>query len=48
LIAQREVEAGHSEEALAWAKQLKNPDERASAYLAIAESTIEKVKAESK
>jgi tetratricopeptide (TPR) repeat protein len=47
-IAQREVEAGHSEAALAWAKQLKDPDERASAYLAIAETTIEKLKDESK
>jgi tetratricopeptide (TPR) repeat protein len=46
-IAQREVEAGHSEEALAWAKQLKDPDERASVYLAIAETTIEKIKDES-
>jgi len=45
-IAEREVEAGHSEEALAWAKQLKDPDERASAYLAIAETTIEKLKDE--
>jgi tetratricopeptide (TPR) repeat protein len=46
-IAQREVEAGHSEEALAWAKQLKDPDERASVYLAIAKTTIEKIKDES-
>lgn len=46
-IAEREVEAGHSEEALAWAKQLKDPCERASAYLAIAETTIEKLKDES-
>jgi tetratricopeptide (TPR) repeat protein len=43
-IAQREVEAGHSEEALAWARQLKDPDERASVYLSIAETTIEKLK----
>jgi tetratricopeptide (TPR) repeat protein len=47
-IAQREVEAGRSEEALAWASQLKDSDERASAYLAIAETTIEKLKDESK
>lgn len=47
-IAQREVEGGHSEEALAWAKQLKDPDERSSAYLAIAGTTIEKLKDESK
>jgi tetratricopeptide (TPR) repeat protein len=46
-IAAREVAAGHSEEALAWAKQLKDSDERASAYLAIAESTIEELKDES-
>lgn len=46
-IAQREVEAGRWEEALAWAKQLKDPNERASAYLAIAETTIEKLKNES-
>jgi tetratricopeptide (TPR) repeat protein len=43
-IAQREAEAGHSEEALVWAKQLKDPDERSSAYLAIAETTIEELK----
>ena len=48
LIAKREVEAGHSEEALAWAKQLQDADERASAYLAIAGTTIEKLKDESK
>jgi tetratricopeptide (TPR) repeat protein len=47
-IAAREVEAGRSEEALAWAKQLKDPNERASAYLAIADSTIEELKDESK
>ena len=47
-IAQREVEAGQSEEALAWAKHLSDPDERASAYLAIVRSTIEKLKDESK
>jgi tetratricopeptide (TPR) repeat protein len=46
-IAEREVEAGRSEEALAWAKQLKDPDERASVYLSIAETTIEKLKDES-
>jgi tetratricopeptide (TPR) repeat protein len=46
-IAAREVEAGQSEEALAWAKQLKDPNERASAYLAIAETTIEELKDES-
>ena len=46
-IAAREVEAGHSEEALSWAKQLKEPHERASAYLAIAETTIEKLKDQS-
>jgi hypothetical protein len=46
-IAAREVAAGHSEEALSWAKHLKDPNERASAYLAIAESTIEKLKDES-
>jgi len=46
-IAAREVAAGHSEEALAWAKQLKDPDERASVYLSIAETTIEKLKDES-
>ncbi len=46
-IAQREVEAGHSEAALGWAKRLKDPDERASAYLAIVETTIEKLKDES-
>jgi tetratricopeptide (TPR) repeat protein len=47
-IAEREVAAGHSEEALAWAKQLNDPDERASAYLAIVETTIEKLKDDSK
>jgi tetratricopeptide (TPR) repeat protein len=47
-IAQREVEAGRSEQALAWAKQLEDPDERASTYLAIARTTIEKLKDESK
>lgn len=46
-IAQREVEAGHSEEALAWAKHLSDPDERASAYLAIVRTTVEKLKDES-
>jgi|CZKR01.1.fsa_nt_gi hypothetical protein len=45
-IAEREVAAGHSEEAQAWAKQLKDPDERASTYLAIAKTTIEKLKDE--
>jgi tetratricopeptide (TPR) repeat protein len=45
-IAAREVEAGRSEEALSWAKHLKDPNERASTYLAIAESTIEKLKDE--
>jgi tetratricopeptide (TPR) repeat protein len=43
-IAQREVEASHSEAALAWTKRLKDPDERASAYLAIAEATIANLK----
>jgi hypothetical protein len=47
-IAQREVEAGHSGKALAWAKHLSDPDERASAYLAIVRATIEKLKDESK
>jgi hypothetical protein len=47
-IAQREAEAGHSEEALAWAKQLKDPDERSSAYLAIVETNIEELKGEVK
>lgn len=47
-IAQREVEAGRSEEALAWAKRLKDPNERASAYLAITGTTIEKLKDETK
>ena len=46
-IAQREVEAGHSEEALAWAKHLSDPDERASAYLAIVKTTVEKLKDDS-
>ncbi len=46
-IAAREVAAGRSEEALAWAKQLKDPDEHASVYLSIAETTIEKLKGES-
>jgi len=46
-IAQREVEAGRSKEALAWAKQLEDPNERASTYLAIAGTTIEKLKDES-
>lgn len=46
-IAQREVEAGHSEEALAWAKHLSDPDERASAYLAIVRTIVEKLKDES-
>jgi tetratricopeptide (TPR) repeat protein len=47
-IAEREVEAGRSGEALAWAKKLRDPNERASAYLAISESTIEGLKDESK
>lgn len=47
-IAQREVEAGRSEEALAWAMELKDPNERASTYLAISETTIEKLKEQSK
>src|SRR5271155_1896377 len=46
-IAAREVAAGHSEEALAWAKQLKGSEERASVYLSIAETRIEKLKDES-
>jgi tetratricopeptide (TPR) repeat protein len=47
-IAQREVEAGHSEEALAWAKHLSDPDERASAYLSIAKTTIQRTSRKSK
>jgi len=47
-IAEREVAAGRSEETLTWAKQLKDPDERASVYLSVAEATIEKFKDESK
>jgi len=46
-IAGREVAAGRSDEALAWAKQLKDPDERASVYLSIAETTIKNLKDES-
>jgi tetratricopeptide (TPR) repeat protein len=47
-IAEREVAAGHSEETLTWAKQLMDPDERASVYLSVAEATIEKLKDEAK
>jgi tetratricopeptide (TPR) repeat protein len=46
-IAAREVAAGHSEEALAWARQLKDSDERASAYLGIVNASVEKLKSES-
>lgn len=46
-IAQREVEAGYTEEALDWAKQLKDADERSSTYLAIARTIIERLKDES-
>jgi tetratricopeptide (TPR) repeat protein len=47
-IAEREVAAGRSEDTLTWAKQLKDPEERASVYLSVAETTIEKLKDESK
>ena len=46
-IAQREVEAGHAEDALTWAKQLKDSDERASAYLGIVDASIAKLKGDS-
>lgn len=46
-IAEREVEAGHSDEAMEWAKQLKDPNERTAAYLGIAQKMIEDLKDES-
>src|SRR5271166_423798 len=47
-IAEREVEAGHSDDALVWAQRLKDPNERAAAYVGIARKMIEDLQDRSK
>lgn len=44
VVAYREVAAGHSGDALAWANTLRDPDERSAAFLGVAKAMIDDLK----